>query len=143
MFRDVDHSVGKAFTQAADLFNILHQQIDQLRVKVLTRFSLYQADDIVQLPGFFVAAFAAQCIEYIGQCCDTPGNVNVFTFEALWITTAIPAFMMLAGDNRAQLQDFTFGFRQDVVTDGGMAETVLSNAPDAREGFFAVPKVVE
>jgi aspartyl-tRNA(Asn)/glutamyl-tRNA(Gln) amidotransferase subunit C len=33
--------------------------------------------------------------------------------------------------------------RPDGVTDGGMAETVLSNAPDAREGFFAVPKVVE
>ncbi|WP_322866688.1 Asp-tRNA(Asn)/Glu-tRNA(Gln) amidotransferase subunit GatC [Aquicoccus sp. G2-2] len=33
--------------------------------------------------------------------------------------------------------------REDVVTDGGMAETVLNNAPDAREGFFAVPKVVE
>ncbi len=33
--------------------------------------------------------------------------------------------------------------REDVVTDGGMADTVMSNAPDAREGFFAVPKVVE
>jgi aspartyl-tRNA(Asn)/glutamyl-tRNA(Gln) amidotransferase subunit C len=33
--------------------------------------------------------------------------------------------------------------RQDVVTDGGMQEKILSNAPDAREGFFAVPKVVE
>ncbi|MEM1066743.1 MAG: Asp-tRNA(Asn)/Glu-tRNA(Gln) amidotransferase subunit GatC [Pseudomonadota bacterium] len=33
--------------------------------------------------------------------------------------------------------------RGDVVTDGGMADTVLENAPDAREGFFAVPKVVE
>ena len=33
--------------------------------------------------------------------------------------------------------------RADVVTDGGMADKVLSNAPDAREGFFAVPKVVE
>ncbi|MEM9477137.1 MAG: Asp-tRNA(Asn)/Glu-tRNA(Gln) amidotransferase subunit GatC [Pseudomonadota bacterium] len=33
--------------------------------------------------------------------------------------------------------------REDVVADGGMADTVLSNAPDAREGFFAVPKVVE
>ena len=33
--------------------------------------------------------------------------------------------------------------RQDGVTDGGMAEKILSNAPDAREGFFAVPKVVE
>ena len=33
--------------------------------------------------------------------------------------------------------------REDVVTDGNMADKVLSNAPDAREGFFAVPKVVE
>ena len=31
----------------------------------------------------------------------------------------------------------------DEVTSGGMADTILSNAPDAREGFFAVPKVVE
>ena len=33
--------------------------------------------------------------------------------------------------------------REDVVTDGGMQEQILKNAPDAREGFFAVPKVVE
>ncbi|MFD1509572.1 Asp-tRNA(Asn)/Glu-tRNA(Gln) amidotransferase subunit GatC [Lacimonas salitolerans] len=33
--------------------------------------------------------------------------------------------------------------REDVVTDGNMQDKVLSNAPDAREGFFAVPKVVE
>ena len=33
--------------------------------------------------------------------------------------------------------------RDDEVTAGGMPERILSNAPDAREGFFAVPKVVE
>ena len=33
--------------------------------------------------------------------------------------------------------------RDDVVTDGDRAAQILSNAPDAREGFFAVPKVVE
>lgn len=33
--------------------------------------------------------------------------------------------------------------RKDVVTDGDMQDKILSNAPDAREGFFAVPKVVE
>ncbi len=33
--------------------------------------------------------------------------------------------------------------RADVVTDGNQQARVLSNAPDAREGFFAVPKVVE
>ena len=33
--------------------------------------------------------------------------------------------------------------RKDVVSDGGYAKQILSNAPDSREGFFAVPKVVE
>lgn len=33
--------------------------------------------------------------------------------------------------------------RQDKVTDGNRQDEILANAPDAREGFFAVPKVVE
>jgi aspartyl-tRNA(Asn)/glutamyl-tRNA(Gln) amidotransferase subunit C len=33
--------------------------------------------------------------------------------------------------------------RSDEVTDGDQQGKVLKNAPDAREGFFAVPKVVE
>ena len=33
--------------------------------------------------------------------------------------------------------------RGDGVTDGDQQAKILSNAPDAREGFFAVPKVVE
>ncbi len=33
--------------------------------------------------------------------------------------------------------------RADVVTDGNQQAAILKNAPDAREGFFAVPKVVE
>ncbi|TMJ12525.1 MAG: Asp-tRNA(Asn)/Glu-tRNA(Gln) amidotransferase subunit GatC [Alphaproteobacteria bacterium] len=33
--------------------------------------------------------------------------------------------------------------RDDVVTDGGIREDVLANAPVAEHGFFAVPKVIE
>ncbi len=33
--------------------------------------------------------------------------------------------------------------RDDVVTDGDKPAQILANAPDTREGFFAVPKVVE
>ena len=33
--------------------------------------------------------------------------------------------------------------REDVVTDGQRRDDVLANAPEAREGFFSVPKVVE
>ncbi len=33
--------------------------------------------------------------------------------------------------------------REDVVTDGGIVEAVLANAPDRAGPFYAVPKVVE
>jgi aspartyl-tRNA(Asn)/glutamyl-tRNA(Gln) amidotransferase subunit C len=33
--------------------------------------------------------------------------------------------------------------RDDVVTDGGIRDKVLANAPAAEHGFFAVPKVIE
>ena len=33
--------------------------------------------------------------------------------------------------------------REDVVTDGGKVDMVLSNAPTSADGFFVVPKVVE
>ena len=33
--------------------------------------------------------------------------------------------------------------RDDEVTDGGIREDVLRNAPVAEHGFFAVPKVIE
>lgn len=34
-------------------------------------------------------------------------------------------------------------FRVDEVTDGGVRDAVLANAPAAEHGFFAVPRVVE
>lgn len=34
-------------------------------------------------------------------------------------------------------------WRADAVTDGEDAAAALSNAPDSRAGFFAVPKVIE
>lgn len=33
--------------------------------------------------------------------------------------------------------------RDDVITDGGIQEAVLANAPDRAGPFYAVPKVVE
>jgi aspartyl-tRNA(Asn)/glutamyl-tRNA(Gln) amidotransferase subunit C len=33
--------------------------------------------------------------------------------------------------------------REDKITDGGYADKVLLNAPDAAHGFFTVPKVME
>lgn len=33
--------------------------------------------------------------------------------------------------------------RPDVVTDGNCRDEILANAPETRDGFFVVPKVVE
>jgi aspartyl-tRNA(Asn)/glutamyl-tRNA(Gln) amidotransferase subunit C len=33
--------------------------------------------------------------------------------------------------------------RSDVVTDGGIADDVLANAPEREDHFFVVPKVIE
>lgn len=43
----------------------------------------------------------------------------------------------------AALNGLKLPWRDDVVSDGGKAPDVLVNAPQAVEGFFAVPKVVE
>jgi aspartyl-tRNA(Asn)/glutamyl-tRNA(Gln) amidotransferase subunit C len=37
----------------------------------------------------------------------------------------------------------TLRLRDDVVSDGGVRDAVLKNAPLAEHGFFAVPKVIE
>lgn len=37
----------------------------------------------------------------------------------------------------------TLRLRDDEITDGGVREAVLANAPVAEHGFFAVPKVIE
>lgn len=43
----------------------------------------------------------------------------------------------------ANVVDSNLRLREDVVTDGNCAEAVLANAPEATQGFFTVPKVVE
>ncbi len=43
----------------------------------------------------------------------------------------------------ASVVDIDLQLRKDEVTDGGMPEAVLANAPESLEGFFVVPKVVE
>jgi aspartyl-tRNA(Asn)/glutamyl-tRNA(Gln) amidotransferase subunit C len=37
----------------------------------------------------------------------------------------------------------TLPMREDLITDGGKPEAILSNAPKADRHFFVVPKVVE
>lgn len=43
----------------------------------------------------------------------------------------------------ASVVDITLRLRDDEITDGGIQDDVLANAPESLEGFFVVPKVVE
>jgi aspartyl-tRNA(Asn)/glutamyl-tRNA(Gln) amidotransferase subunit C len=43
----------------------------------------------------------------------------------------------------ASAVDLKLPMREDVVTEGGDPARVLSNAPDSKDNFFVVPKVVE
>lgn len=43
----------------------------------------------------------------------------------------------------ANVVDIKLRLREDEVTDGGIAQDVLANAPEELEDFFVVPKVVE
>lgn len=43
----------------------------------------------------------------------------------------------------ANVVNIDLTLRPDQVTDGGYADAVLANAPEATQGFFVVPKVVE
>ncbi len=50
-------------------------------------------------------------------------------------TTGVPAM--------SQAAELKLRWRADQVTDGGIPEKVLANAPAAKDGFFTVPKVIE
>ena len=72
-----------------------------------------------------VEALAPELSNILGWV-EQLGEVDVSGVEPM--TAVIP--------NKLRLRD-------DVVTDGGIREDVLANAPVAEHGFFAVPKVIE
>ncbi len=43
----------------------------------------------------------------------------------------------------ANVANIELRLRADEVSDGGIQQDVLANAPESMEGFFVVPKVVE
>jgi aspartyl-tRNA(Asn)/glutamyl-tRNA(Gln) amidotransferase subunit C len=72
-----------------------------------------------------VAALAPELSNILGWI-EQLGEVDVAGVEPM---TAVIA-------NELRLRD-------DVVTEGGIRDQILANAPAAEHGFFAVPKVIE
>ncbi len=93
-----------------------------------------------------VDAAAVQKIASLARIAVTPQEVEAMTHELNnilgWVaqlsevdTTGIEPLAAVI-PNRLRLRD-------DVVTDGGIRDAVLANAPQAEHGFYAVPKVIE
>lgn len=43
----------------------------------------------------------------------------------------------------ANVVDIKLRLREDIVNDGAQQDKILANAPEAVEGFFVVPKIIE
>lgn len=73
-------------------------------------------------------------------------EVALYTNELNGILGWIDQLQAVNTDGVAQMTsvaNITLPMRADVVTDGGIGEAVLANAPSAEYGCFAVPKVIE
>lgn len=46
-------------------------------------------------------------------------------------------------EQQSSVMDLPPHWREDVLSDGGIQEKILANAPEAIQGYFVVPKVVE
>jgi aspartyl-tRNA(Asn)/glutamyl-tRNA(Gln) amidotransferase subunit C len=86
------------------------------KVAALARISLSEAEVAAMVPEF----------NAILGWVDQLGEVDVTGVEPM--TAVIPNVLRL---------------REDVITDGGVRDAVLANAPAAEHGFFGVPKVIE
>lgn len=93
-----------------------------------------------------VDAAAVRKIASLARIAVTPAEVDAMTGELNNILGWVEQLGEVDTDgveplaavipNRLRLRD-------DAVTDGGLRDAVLANAPEAEHGFFAVPKVIE
>ena len=93
--------------------------LDEATVARIARLARIEVDDD-RLPG--LAAELSNILGWVEQL----GEVDTENVEPLRAVMPIPSRK-----------------RDDVVTDGDRQDDVLRNAPQAHDGFYIVPKVVE
>ncbi|NBB69827.1 MAG: Asp-tRNA(Asn)/Glu-tRNA(Gln) amidotransferase subunit GatC [Alphaproteobacteria bacterium] len=93
--------------------------LDEATVARIARLARIEVDDD-RLPG--LAAELSNILGWVEQL----GEVDTENVEPLRAVMPIPSRK-----------------RDDVVTDGDRQDDVLKNAPDAHDGFYVVPRVVE
>src|SRR5690606_26645555 len=99
------------FRQAAD------EQLDQARIEMTSALFTQIGYCLLHRPGRLVRAHAGQRVEYVGNGDDTPLKGNLFTAQAIWITTAIPLLMVRQGNPLRGAQQSGTVLADDPCTD--------------------------
>lgn len=105
---------------------VLKEDLDQLRIKVRSRFLLDDLQGFYWRYRFFVAAFACQRVVDVRYRHDTRTKRYILTLESCGISVAVPSFVMICRDIRRESQIALVGdARKDPVDDGASGTRVL------------------
>jgi aspartyl-tRNA(Asn)/glutamyl-tRNA(Gln) amidotransferase subunit C len=72
-----------------------------------------------------------------------PDEEQRFEQELAHVFAWLEAIENVELNDQCFVPEHTPCLRPDVITDGGMPDAVVSNAPTAYQHFFSVPKVIE
>ena len=74
----------------------------------------------VEGPGVFVGAGVGEGIEDVCDCDDASGERDLFCFEAVWVTLAVPPFVVAQRDPFGELEDVGVAVREDAGAVAGV-----------------------
>lgn len=84
---------------------MVEEYVGEFWVEVLSSFFFEEFEDAFESPGFFVNAFDAECVEYVCDTGDSSVDVDVLSFESLWVSFPVESFVVLVGDECCCLED--------------------------------------
>src|SRR5690606_32153187 len=114
-------SIDPALSNLFDLWQVLGKHRHNRWVKMATALLLYPGHGLFYRPGPLVRPFTSQSIKNIGHGHQAGLMRNVLATQTVWITTAIPLFMVAASDRCRQLQQTRRLVAQDFLANEGVA----------------------
>src|SRR3972149_2332510 len=88
--------------------HILQKNIDQIWAEVFSALLAYPSDGTFWIPRTLINPVCHKRIEYVGQGANTSIDMDLFAFQSMGITCAVPFFVMLQCDDVSRLKDGAF-----------------------------------
>lgn len=109
-------------------------------------FFLHKQGDDKTRGGFMLNQNDVKKIAKLARIRLTEGELETYTGELNGILGWVEQLQAVNTDNvppMAGVGQYTLRMREDKITDGGIKEDILTNAPESGFDCFIVPKVVE